>query len=288
MAVAGKYAVREPTVGPVYAVLHPEYEAWYRAVLTSTASGTGRAHFIDYGDTRSISLSDVRLCPETVRDCPPLAFKCALKLNCASSAQADVKSRLAVALLRASVEEILEARLESERDDGVLLITSLCTPTQDLVRSVDEYVSQGSDDLRDESAIEDIVETSQLKSSTPRNKPLARCPEQPLEPKESEGQASIPAPEVDDSVSKLEAKPVEEPVATKEEEIYVSFVDSAVSFWAQRISDEKVINKIQEDLWQLADEESAGNRPTTHNSLLPAFSFLFFFRSLLSLRSFVS
>jgi hypothetical protein len=132
----------------VYAVKHPEDETYYRAKLTSInrcklgladpiGSDHAVAHFIDYGDSASVPLSAIFVCPESVRDTPPMAIKCKLKLGVPS----DFRLRLGpvrVPKAAADERETIEV-VFGEEVDKVKLIRSLKTqkPAKDLPLTYD-------------------------------------------------------------------------------------------------------------------------------------------------------
>ena len=109
-------------VGPVYAVLHPQYGSWYRARLKSIDVNSVQAHFIDYGDLRSVPNTDIRPCPDEIKYITSLSIKCALKLpphlNCSED--------LIFSFLSASTDSILEVTFDGHRDDVRLISSLVC------------------------------------------------------------------------------------------------------------------------------------------------------------------
>ena len=148
-------------MGPVYAVLHPEYETWYRAVLKSLTSDRAEAHFIDYGDSVSIRLCDVRLCPESVLSRPATAFQCALDLS--PSARSMHRNAEVTELLAATSDQVLRAVFHDRLDDGVRLIRSLVMGDTDLVRTIEDMAGSACDrgvQSVDPSRAEDVDEAA--------------------------------------------------------------------------------------------------------------------------------
>jgi Tudor domain len=122
----------------IYAVKHPELETCYRAKLTSIGTDEAVAYFIDYGDSATVPLSDIHTCPESVRDTPPMAIKCGLKLNVPDDfhwTPGTVRVLKAVA----EEEETLEA-VFCEEVDGMKLIRSLKTAKQNLIEVIEEAI----------------------------------------------------------------------------------------------------------------------------------------------------
>lgn len=70
-----------PDVGGVYGVHHPVYETWYRARVRSISGQSAEAHFIDYGDTHTVSIApdNITKLPDFLLEIPPLAVECRLK-----------------------------------------------------------------------------------------------------------------------------------------------------------------------------------------------------------------
>lgn len=120
------------------AVNHPEYKTCYRAKLTSIGTDHAVAYFIDYGDGASIPLSDIHTCPKSVRDTPPMAIKCGMKLNVPDEFHWMSGS---VRVLKAAAEEkeTLEA-VFCEEVDGMKLIRSLKTEKQNLVEFIQQHI----------------------------------------------------------------------------------------------------------------------------------------------------
>ena len=99
---------------------------------------TPLAHFIDYGDSAIVPLSDIHTCPESVRDTPPMAMKCGLKLNVPDDFH-WTPGLVRVLKAVAEEEETLEA-VFCEEVDGVKLIRSLKTKKQDLIKLIEENI----------------------------------------------------------------------------------------------------------------------------------------------------
>ena len=97
---------------------------------------TPLAHFIDYGDNATVPLSDIHICPKLLRDTPPMAIKCGLKLNAPDKFH-WTPDFVEVLVDVAAEGEILEAVFCGEVD-GVKLIRSLKTTEQDLVKLIEE------------------------------------------------------------------------------------------------------------------------------------------------------
>jgi Tudor domain len=137
----------------IYAVKHPELETCYRAKLTSIGTYDTVAHFIDYGDSASVPLSDIRTCPESVRDTPPMAIKRGLKLDVPDDLHWTPGS---VRVLKAVAEE--EESLEAvfcEEVDGMKLIRSLKTDKLNLVEVIEEAI-QNSASKRQEAEVDPL------------------------------------------------------------------------------------------------------------------------------------
>jgi Tudor domain len=130
--------VDSPVLDVIYAVNHPEYGTCYRAKLTLIGTDHAVAHFIDYGDSASIPLSDIHTCPESVRDTPPMVIKCGMKLNVPDEFHWMSGS---VRVLKAAAEEkeTLEA-VFCEEVDGMKLIRSLKTEKQNLVEFIQQHI----------------------------------------------------------------------------------------------------------------------------------------------------
>jgi hypothetical protein len=137
----------------IYSVKHPELETCYRAKLTSIGTEEAVAHFIDYGDSASVPLSDIHTCPESVRDTPPMAMKCGLKLNVPDDYQWTPGS---VRVLKAVAEEgkILEAVFCGEVD-GVQLIRLLKAEEHNFVETIEEAI-QNSASKRQEAEVDPL------------------------------------------------------------------------------------------------------------------------------------
>jgi len=118
-------------VGPVYAVLHPQYGSWYRARLQSIDVNSVQAHFIDYGDLQSVPTTDIRPCPDHIKDILSLSFKCALQLppHCSDDSIFD--------FLSASTDSILEVTFDGHRDDVRLISSFVCHPNNIVVDIID-------------------------------------------------------------------------------------------------------------------------------------------------------
>jgi len=79
-----KYALDSELVcGKLYAVYHSVYDGWYRARLLSynseSAIPDARVLFIDYGDTQTVLLSQMRELPEELEYRLPLANKASIR-----------------------------------------------------------------------------------------------------------------------------------------------------------------------------------------------------------------
>lgn len=70
-----------PTVGEVYGVNHPEYQSWYRGQLKSLANNFAEVHFIDYGDTHRVPITDICRLPDRLKGVAPIAIESSLNLD---------------------------------------------------------------------------------------------------------------------------------------------------------------------------------------------------------------
>lgn len=76
-----QYAVQGSIVASrVYGVLHPEYNEWFRARVTSINGADVQVRFIDYGDPLSVTVTKVLELPETLKKMPDLAVHCSIEL----------------------------------------------------------------------------------------------------------------------------------------------------------------------------------------------------------------
>ena len=58
-----------------------EDETWYRSRVVDDISARGDVSvlFVDYGNTETVKLTDIRPCPTTLQRCPRVAVKCRLE-----------------------------------------------------------------------------------------------------------------------------------------------------------------------------------------------------------------
>ncbi|KAI9557906.1 hypothetical protein GHT06_014658 [Daphnia sinensis] len=82
---------QKPVVGQMYGVYHPIYEGWYRAQIQNLADATTEVYFVDYGDTQTTPLENIRDLPNECAGIPPLATRCSLKKPSKDWSQAIVE-----------------------------------------------------------------------------------------------------------------------------------------------------------------------------------------------------
>lgn len=71
-------SVQSAAAGQVCAALFSQDNAWYRAVVTNISSANATVRFIDYGNTETLALNNIRLLAEEFTKEPILMVKCKL------------------------------------------------------------------------------------------------------------------------------------------------------------------------------------------------------------------
>ena len=73
-----------PVVGQLYAANHPLYSTWFRSRVTSLDPPKSvQVQFIDYGDTHTVPVEDIRRLADELKAIPPLAVRCCLNMEMA-------------------------------------------------------------------------------------------------------------------------------------------------------------------------------------------------------------
>ena len=132
----------------IYAVKHPRYGTCYRAKLTGIGTDFAIVHFIDYGERTIVPFSNIYTCPEWVRDTPPMAILCALKMNVPDEIfYNDTSDSLTVLEAVEEERKVLEAVFCGEVD-GKRLIRLLKTEEQNLVDVMEEIIRNSAYELQ--------------------------------------------------------------------------------------------------------------------------------------------
>lgn len=111
----------KPVVGQIYGVYHPVYEGWYRAQIQNLADATTEVYFVDYGDTQTVPLENIRYLPSECVGIPPLAIRCSLKKPSKDWSQGTVEKFNKAC---SDSEKVCQVLFGAE-DNGIVFVDSL-------------------------------------------------------------------------------------------------------------------------------------------------------------------
>ncbi|KAI9557952.1 hypothetical protein GHT06_014704 [Daphnia sinensis] len=129
-----KYELNEPpVVGNLYAAKHHDFGYWYRARLLKLEDGIAEVIFVDYGDTKVVTIADIRHLPRLLQGVPPMAFHCklaALHLDCWPEKTTEVMKEIC------RPEDVCRATFRGQAGDGIVEVESLVRGNVDVVSAI--------------------------------------------------------------------------------------------------------------------------------------------------------